>query len=183
MNVPLPSISFEKRRQEASLEAWSKSLSQEWLNNFLQQGLQKFLRQNGYNLQISEQVKARFVAWTWSHEYVLSKKGMKMKSPEILHNGGSEEYDYYSYVINYDKWEYFLDKWKRFKLFDETDVGVQQRADLPFFAWSVLDLASSSSHHKWKQLINYQSDDSDKEGKVRETEYYEQAYGGDRRTL
>jgi len=178
-----PYLFFAKQHEERSLKEWSKKLPDGWIDSFLKEGLQKFLRQNGYNLHTSEQIRPRFIAWAWSHEYVLSKKGLKMKSPEILHNGSIEEYDYYSYIINYDKWEHFLNKWNLFRLFDESDVGINQRADLPFFVWSIINLHNSSSHQRWCQLMDCQSDDSDKEGKNCETEYYDQAYGGDRRTL
>lgn len=179
---------FAKRRQEDSLRYWAEELPEGWVDSFLRNGLQKFLLRYGYTIQITDRLKGRFIAWAWSHAFIYSspsQKKLKLKVPDMLHHGDNEEYDYYSNLIDYEDWEIFMDRWQTFQWLDESDIGQIQRADFQFFVWTILDLNNSSSHHRWCDMMDYHSDDSDKEGasKLRETDAYEQAYGGDRRTL
>ncbi len=179
---------FAKRRQEASLRQWVEDLPEGFVDCFLQ-NLQKFLYRYGYTIQINERLKGRFIAWAWSHAFIYCsppEKKLKLKSPQMLHHADKEEFDHYCYLIDYENWETFMDTWQTFRWLDETDIGQLQRADFQYFVWTVLDLGNSPAHHRWCDFTDYHSDDSDKEGtaaKLRETDVYEQAYGGDRRTL
>jgi hypothetical protein len=185
-NIPNATIFFSNQKQQASLRSWMEELPEGWVDSFLHEGLQMFLKRYGYTIQITENLKRRFIAWAWSHYFVYysqSEKKCKVKVPQILHNGDDDEFNYYCYLIDYEDWQIFMNKWELFQLFDESDVGQLQRSDFHYFVWSVLDLSNSPSHHHWCDLMDHQPEDSDKEAKIYETEHYDQAYGGDRRTL
>jgi len=183
-----PNYFFRRQQEERSLRSWTDTLPNGWVDSFLQDGLQNFLKRYGYVIHTTERVKLRLIAWAWSHVFISCsspEKGVKLKSPEILHNGDSEEFDYYCHMIDYEEWETFMDKWQIFQWLDDSDAGFLQRSDFQYFVWSLLNLSNSPSHHRWCDIMDYQSDDSDKDvhSRMKETEHYDHAYGGDRRTL
>ena len=97
--------------------------------------------------------------------------------------GSMEDFDYFTFKISPDDWDELLDAWQATELFDDSDAGHEQRAEMYMFAWRILDLYNSKSYIKYIQM-----QDSDDEGYEDYAPMYHQptdensAYGGDRRT-
>ena len=103
---------------------------------------------------------------------------------KCAHDGGEDELDWYTHSIPFDSWEALASKWAAPGFLDDSDAGYAQTIDIAQFAWQLIDLYSSRTHLRWKDMIEYHDLDED-HGRVSYAQPAEDtgAYGGDRRTL
>ena len=164
---------------------WKQCLEDGWISDFIEYGLEPFLSAHGYTLGYTHSKSVSYcTAWAFAH--IEAKK----KSPAAIvhcnqkyHTGGQAEFEWYCKTISPDSWDEICNLWAAYMFLDDSDAGVAQRADIPFFVWNLINLGTSSAHTKFLQELyddSYEEDDiAYSQQPVDDTG----AFGGDRRTL
>ena len=166
---------------------WKYELPDNWITEFISKGLVPFLDQRGYSVGMTEKdISSYCTQWAFAHCYTEQKKGedLNINFLKSCNTGYEEELDWYQNQILFEEWEELADVWQVTEFLDTSDAGNSQRNDLPSFAWNIIRLESSKTHHKWLSFwdnTDYSEDDGPQNGII----YAEDsiAYGGDRRTL
>jgi hypothetical protein len=166
---------------------WKYGLPDKWISNFISNGLVPFLNERGYSLGLTEKIMIAYcIEWGFAHCYTEQKKAeqLNINFLKCCNTGGDDELEWYQFQIPFEEWEDLADAWQVTEFLDTSDAGISQRNDLPFFAWNLIRLESSKTHHKWLSILD-NGDYSDDDGPHNIVAYNDDsiAYGGDRRTL
>jgi hypothetical protein len=172
---------LSKKRQDK--QAWLNGVGHGWIDNFIEFGLEPFLNDHGYHLGYSITGAAAYCkAWAFAHvQAKQSSPSATVVCKQIYHTGGEAERDWFFYHIPYDDWHQFCSEWNSSEFLDDSDAGEAQQTDLPYFVWTLVNLATSPAHYAYLQAMSDEYPDDE--------EYAQQvgddtgAFGGDRRTL
>ena len=174
------------RYREEYLE-WVSGIPDGYIARFIEEGLCPFLKKYGYAVSYSpKDLIQACKEWAFSHVQI-RRKGPDLYDRFFMkcaHDGGEDELDWYTHSIPFDSWEALASKWAAPGFLDDSDAGYAQTIDIAQFAWQLIDLYSSRTHLRWKDMIEYHDLDED-HGRVSYAQPAEDtgAYGGDRRTL
>jgi hypothetical protein len=193
-DIYFPSINptyFLKARKENQTEDqfwnWVSQLPDDWIEDFVKNGLLPFLNRYGYTVAYTlKEIVAYCKRWAFAHVQVTSNKTklLEISFLQTRNTGGPEEYDWFTYTIPSDDWFSLAEDWCELQFFDETDAGESQKLDLQEFAWNILYLEGSKSHQEFLYFIESDSYDQDDDIIAQPLQAEDQgAYGGDRRTL
>jgi hypothetical protein len=181
---------YMKRLQNASMASekleWKKGLPPTWISNFICNGLLPFLKDHGYSVGFIEKTIEKYcIEWAFAVHYVTmhASKMYEYSFMKCVHNGGPEEFDWFLFKIPSEDWDALADDWQQTDFLDDSDTGVSQRRDLPFFVWRIVQLYGSPAHEEW--LYTSEAGDSDDDDIYPVVSHYDEnsAFGGDRRTL
>jgi hypothetical protein len=165
---------------------WKKGLPPSWIYRFVCNGLIPFLKDHGYSVGFTEQTLERYcIEWAFIVQYVTRHASnlYDYRFMKCVHNGGSEEFDWFLFKIPSEDWDALADDWQQPEFLDDTDTGVSQRKDLPFFAWRVVQLYGSPAHEEWIYTIDHSTTEEDDNFHILSHYDDHSAFGGDRRTL
>ena len=163
---------------------WRAGIPPGFFRRFLQEGVKPFLAKYGYALNESWEILARYCGeWAFAHVQIHRRKHEFLQRTFIksFHDGGEEEFDWFQFTISNDDWEELANQWMCPEFLDDSDVGLDQRIDLPMFVWKLLDLYGSKKHIQW-MYINEDNEENDIQYLQPQQTQEEQAFGGDRRT-
>jgi hypothetical protein len=162
---------------------WNSGVGYSWIVDFIQYGLEPFLARHGYCIGYSHSKASEYCkAWAFSHVQAKSASpSATVKCLKSFHGGGEAELDWFLFHISHDEWAQLCHEWNSSEFLDDSDAGFAQQADLPFFAWNLLNLAASRTHGKFLQAMSDEYPDEDDFGF--HTLDDSGAFGGDRRTL
>jgi hypothetical protein len=178
--------SRHKNNKYSEYNAWLNNFDDTYFHDFINKGLRPFLERFGYKLSLQTSTVVKYLKeWLFSIVYIKNHSSFDLNRQFIycFHNGGMEDFDYFMFKISPDDWDELLDAWQHTELFDDSDAGHDQRAEIHMFVWRIIDLYNSKSYIKYIQL-----QDSDDEGgddniqTIHHTSDENTAYGGDRRT-
>lgn len=175
----------KKQQTRAMFQSWRAGIPPNYFLRFVKLGLQPFLRKYGYSIQQNYTWCAKYVAsWLFSHVQMnrMKHKGLKRTFMECTNSGGEEEMNEFLFAIPFDDWEAFADQWKCSECLDDSPTGLDQRLDLPSFAWNLVELEASRAYHKWIDTMKYMDGNDDEPVYVSATHQEDTAFGGDRRT-
>lgn len=193
-DIYFPSINptyFLRARKENQNEDefwnWFSQLPDDWIADFVKNGLLPFLNRYGYTVAYTlKEIIAYCKRWAFAHVQVTSNKTklLEISFLQTRNMGGPEEYDWFTYTIPSDEWVSLAEDWSELQFFDETDAGESQKVDLQEFAWNILYLEGSKSHKEFLYFIESDVYDQEDENTGQPLQLDDQgAYGGDRRTL
>jgi hypothetical protein len=167
--------------------SWFSALPIGHLKMFIEKGLRPFLRKHGYELiQPTSKCCKAVSTWAFSHVQVEHQKSKDYVPilPVSVNTDCEEEWDVFCLAISYEEWTILCDEWFADEFLDNSDAGLAQRNELPYFVWRIVYLDSSPTHHKWLDNMAIQEQaDEEIYGIVYVPEEQSQAFGGDRRTL
>ncbi len=173
-----------KKHTQTMYNSWRAGLPNNYCLRFVKQGLKPFLRAHGYSISPNDQWSAKYVSsWLFSHVQINRTKQHSLKRTfmQTVHNGGEEEKNEFFISIPFEDWEALADMWKCAECLDDSPVGIDQRLDLPSFAWNLVDLDNSRAYIKWVETMKY-NEANDDEPIYISNHPDEPAFGGDRRT-
>lgn len=171
MNPTLPpAFRFLAKRADVAHKTrrntWLSGLPNGVIERFITNYLQPFIESKGYRLGLSLQDQVRFVrSWAFSHVEATHKSSF-LHTPEVTilycnHYGGEEEFEWYCQTIPTEDWQTFCEQFTWPELLDDSDAGLNQRADLFRLVWNMIDLDNSKQHLYW--LDNVYDDDEEEE--------------------
>ena len=191
-SIQIPSVAYKTNRvitirQKNAIASqkmvWESGVGRGWILDFIQYGLEPFLKNHGYHIGYSQSKTVAYCkAWAFSH--VQAKQispAATVRCMQCFHAGGEAELDWFLFHISHDDWIQLCYEWSSSEFLDNSDAGAAQQADLPFFAWNLLNLASSRAHGKFIQIMSDEYEDEEF-GMYQATDE-SSAFGGDRRTL
>jgi hypothetical protein len=161
---------------------WMTGVGWNWIIDFIQYGLEPFLNARGYHLGYSHSKAVDYCA-SWAFSHVRAKQiapAATVRCMKTYHTGGDAELDWFLLQIPYEDWEQLCYEWNSSEFLDDSDAGMAQQADMPFFVWNLLTLATSPAHGKYLQMMSeeYPEDDDGGYHAIDDAG----AFGGDRRT-
>jgi hypothetical protein len=163
---------------------WKHGLEDSWISDFIEYGLEPFLNTHGYALGYSHSKNVSYcTAWGFAHVQAKKKDpAATVHCNQRYHRGGEAEFDWYCQTISSEEWDDLCNAWTAHSFLDTSDVGIAQRADLPFFVWNLISLGTSPAHTKFLEAMHDDSYDDD------DNAYFQHVddsgvFGGDRRTL
>jgi hypothetical protein len=174
-----PAFNISIKRAKAidveKYEKWLNGLPEGWIDEFVEEGLQLFLKKHGYVLGFNSEMRAKIIKYClYGH---VKRPHDYLEYLHCAHHGGEEEYEWYLDSISLDDWASFMNEWKADEFLDDSDGGYKQRLFLPQIVWNCISLDSSKQHHKWLKTI-YDEEETEEQFQNDDN----QAYGGDRRT-
>jgi hypothetical protein len=172
----------DMEKQDAKIN-WSLGLPQGWLEDCVQNGLQRFLKERGYVLRFNVEDTVRCLrqwafAHVWQTRYARNQTHINYM---VFAPGSKEDQDYFYMKVDTFDCTDFMDAWTGNEFFDESPSGRAQRMDFQQFLWYSVDLERSKTHRKWRET-QMEEDRDDNTYEVSHQEEGAGAYGGDRRT-
>jgi hypothetical protein len=162
--------------------AWISEIPENYFERFLEKGVKPFLARFGYRLGFSQLERVRILrAWAFAHvqtQRLVKYHGNYITLVKYAHEGGQEEYDWFTYIISHDDWDALAQEWYSTDFLDDSDPGVSQRLDLPRVLWSMISLEGSRAHQQWLDVV---MDTADQEDAIQEDSHI--AFTGNRRTF
>jgi hypothetical protein len=179
------SLHYKKNKQLEYLN-WIQNFDKDFFYDFVELGLIPFLNRYGYSISLQTQTLVQFLKeWAFAFVYTQHHKSFQLyrNYTYCFHNGGMEDFDYFTFKISPDDWEDFLHQWRHTEFMDDSEAGFEQKSEFYMFAWRIIDLFSSKTYIKYSQLQDEYDD-------LYDDNYYSSAqpvdenlvYGGDRRT-
>jgi hypothetical protein len=182
----LVSSKYKQAKKQEYL-SWVNQFNPNFFYEFIENGLIPFVNKYGYSICLSSDTLVKYLQeWAFSLVYINHHKSFQIERDYVycFHNGGMEDFDYFTFKISPDDWNEFLDVWSESEFFDDSEAGFDQRAEFYMFTWRVIDLYNSKTYKKY--IMQQEADDEyyDDNGIFlsHHTNEESMAYGGDRRT-
>jgi hypothetical protein len=177
-------ISQKVQKEETLYKEWISEIPRNWIQHFIKNGLIPFLNKYGYVIAYDVPTVCSFFK-EWAFIHVLMKHCRNTYTSrtflQCAHNGGSDEKDWYMFLIPSDGWFDLSKEWASNEFLDDSEAGQSQQYDLCEFVWNMIHLSSSKSHMKWLQhmdILEYQEDDTVNPSNIAEEHV---VYGGERK--
>ena len=165
-------LSLKKREDTKLYNKWFNGLYEYHIESFVAFGLKPFLTKFGYTLGFSDKKMIQYCK-LWAGNIAINNN---KKFILWAHNGGTNEFDWFSYNISIDDWYTLCDTWKDCEFLDDSDAGFKQALDLQSFIWQCISLEASKQHRRW---LDINTDLEEEDHWIHDENH---AYGGDRRT-
>lgn len=153
-------VFLSKRRNDehsALRREWKKELPQGWIAHFLENGLIPLLKARGYTIGYSLLSATQYCS-EWASCHVLVKhyknQNLLIVHKKNINKGGLEEQDWFFHNIPIEDWFALCERWSAHEFLDDSDIGCEQRMDLPYFAWHLVSLSSSRAHQKYLDWLS-----------------------------
>lgn len=155
-NVYLLSQSFSQVKWQNWLlqkVEWDKK---EWIPRqacievFVAEGLAPFIRRNGYEFRCDEYKIGQYIARSMYY--------YRTNQHPLNNNYMDEDYDYYYFNLNDEKWDSFWNSWSLWE--DISEENHKIREIIRHCVWTILDIENSSATDFINNMF-YESDDED----------------------
>jgi hypothetical protein len=161
-------------------------LPEQWIEEFVRDGIIPFLQSRGYVLRYELKDCSRHLYnWAFAHVWVSRPENRALHiNYSVPQPGTLDDYVFFSMKVDAFDCTELMDTWTSYQFFDESPAGRAQRMEFQTFLWRIVNLDRSKTHRRWREWFDTQHEDDSEENAYMQSlqEDGSRAYGGDRRT-